>query len=320
MEKNNAGWNSGWLHRFGKKPFVSGIVITGILLVSQMISYKWYWSTTETVQRVMKDMVHFTIPGAQMRGGSTSGGFFLAMDAQYTIEEQVGRKMQPIGKIENKVRFTLPNVKLKWNNGQYPILLYFAYPQTDNTKPDATRVNRAGWSTLEKLPEGTVAQMAISFTRLATHDEYFKMIQKYDVDTVWFAVATGQEQDSRSGVRKKGEVWGYSVRELDYGNQIMVHGEGDRRATTYIDEMEYLLAQRKWSQRIGEQLMGDPKIESRYNYLKKHGVTLYGAVVTGPTKELLKLRQEPMLTAPYIGKIDWWNWDQPSASGSEISY
>ncbi|MFT9849478.1 anti sigma factor C-terminal domain-containing protein [Aneurinibacillus sp. REN35] len=34
----------------------------------------------------------------------------------------------------------------------------------------------------------------------------------------------------------------------------------------------------------------------------KHGVTLYGVVVTGPTKELLKLKQDPMLTAPYIGR------------------
>ena len=33
-------------------------------------------------------------------------------------------------------------------------------------------------------------------------------------------------------------------------------------------------------------------LEERYNYLQGKGFPVYGAVITGPTKELLKLREE----------------------------
>jgi hypothetical protein len=43
-------------------------------------------------------------------------------------------------------------------------------------------------------------------------------------------------------------------------------------------------------------------------------------VLTGPTKELLKLQGEKDVDAPFVGAIDWWNWDQQSANGLEFSY
>ncbi|MCM3705397.1 anti-sigma factor C-terminal domain-containing protein [Cytobacillus firmus] len=37
---------------------------------------------------------------------------------------------------------------------------------------------------------------------------------------------------------------------------------------------------------------------------------VYGAVVTGPVKELLKRKNnEKQVRAPYLGEMDYWNWD-----------
>ncbi|WP_268895059.1 anti sigma factor C-terminal domain-containing protein [Paenibacillus sp. USDA918EY] len=35
---------------------------------------------------------------------------------------------------------------------------------------------------------------------------------------------------------------------------------------------------------------------------------MYGAVVTGPTKEILKLKEDPEVSAIRIGEVALWNW------------
>ncbi|MDC0762433.1 anti-sigma factor C-terminal domain-containing protein [Brevibacillus sp. AG] len=47
---------------------------------------------------------------------------------------------------------------------------------------------------------------------------------------------------------------------------------------------------------------------------------IYRAVLTGPTKELLKLKAEKSITAAFLGKVDWWNWERPAASVTQYSY
>ncbi len=64
----------------------------------------------------------------------------------------------------------------------------------------------------------------------------------------------------------------------------------------------------------------DAKLDERIGYLQKNGVRLYGAVITGPTKELLKLQREPLITDPFVGQTDWWNWDQAEAGGRVYSW
>lgn len=314
---------SRWRYRFSNATFTSfmiGVLVFIVFITSQVINYFWFWSASDTMQRTMSDMVQFTTPGVRVAGGGTNGGLFLSINMQYALEERVGRENQRVGTVESKALFQLTNTKMKWNNGQYPISLYFKYPQAD-MRIEGGR-NTAGWSTLEKLPEGTVAQMAISFSHLLTHDQYFEIAKKYELDTLWFAVATGQEQKTNEGgMLSKGNIWGYNVEGLNYGDGITVNGEGERRAKVYMNEMAYLLEQRQWSERIGKQLMyTDPKLEDRYEYMKKNGVKLYGAVITGPTKELLKLKQEVVFTEPYVGRVDWWNWEQAGASGAEFSW
>ncbi|MFM1654257.1 anti sigma factor C-terminal domain-containing protein [Brevibacillus sp. B_LB10_24] len=316
---------SKWRSRLAQSVFTTGgIVAIGfcLFIVSQVFNYLWFWPASEDLHRVMKDVVSFTNPGMRAGSGGTSGGLFFSMEMKYTLEEQVGHESKAVGLAENDVLFTRPDLKYNWNNGFYKESLYFRYPSQEHTGQADTLVSTAGWRTLEKLPEGTVSQLAVSFTRPLTHDEYFEVIGNYDVETTWLAVDTGQEAHYAGSTIGRGTVWGYSPNELDYGGSIQVNGEGERRAKTLIAELEFLQSRQKWAEPMLKRSLYDreAKLDERIGYLQKNGVHLYGAVITGPTKELLKLQKEPLITEPFVGQTDWWNWDQPGASGRAYSW
>ena len=126
-------------------------------------------------------------------------------------------------------------------------------------------------------------------------------------------------------------MFGYAPNALNYGENgsaaftIQANGEGERRAQAYMNELQYLIAHPKWTNTLLSSIQVDPQVrgvtlEQRYAFLQKNGVKIYGAVLTGPTKELLKLQEEKEINSPFVGAIDWWNWDQQSASGKEFSY
>lgn len=50
------------------------------------------------------------------------------------------------------------------------------------------------------------------------------------------------------------------------------------------------------------------KLDKRYQYVKDNGVKVYGMVITGPSKELLKLQNSPHVRYATLGDIEVWNW------------
>jgi len=48
-------------------------------------------------------------------------------------------------------------------------------------------------------------------------------------------------------------------------------------------------------------------LQERYDYLKKNGFQVYGAVVTGPTKELLKLKNLEGISNEMLGDVELMN-------------
>lgn len=49
-------------------------------------------------------------------------------------------------------------------------------------------------------------------------------------------------------------------------------------------------------------------LNKRYKYVKDNGVKVYGIVITGPSKELLKLQNSPHVRYATLGDIEVWNW------------
>jgi hypothetical protein len=315
-----------WRHRLSNAAYTLGIsLLIGAVL---LFANGWIgWYLYDDTYRVARDMVHFTQPGITV-GSSGSQIGFLYGEMNMELREQVGGDYQNAGYFETSNVFSIISAKPVWNDGLRKKRLFFLFPSTATNREESAFRRDPAWNTLEKLPEGTVAQLAVSFDRLLTHDEYYALLSGYDLDTTWFAVDTGQEQklpEAAEGslLLSAGEVWGYAERELDYGQApVQVHGEGGRRARAYLAEMEYLAGQERLTNAIGQRLVfagNRLRIDERCRYLQQNGVRLYGAVVTGPVKELLKLRQQPSITAAFVGQIDWWNWDRPSVSGKQTS-
>lgn len=117
----------------------------------------------------------------------------------------------------------------------------------------------------------------------------------------------GQEASFEDSPLGKGTVWGYNPGGLDYQGAIQVNGEGDRRAQASISEMEYLVSQRKWANPMIKDALytEESNLEERVAFLKQNGVNLYGAVITAPTKELLHLKQEPLLQI--LTSVKWFS-------------
>lgn len=321
-----------WRMRFGNSAFTLGIAFAAGVLI--FFINGWFGRLMyDDLFRVTRSMVNFTQPGITA-GSSGSQIGLLYGNIQMELREQVGKEKQNAGRMESTNLLWLIHAEPKWPNGIRDVKLFFRYPHEAATSEETKFRRDPAWKAMEKLPEGTVSQLAISFDRLLTYQEYQQLIlshlPEYEQETVWFAVDTGEEikqadKDEERGdiLLSAGEVWGFSERSLDYGGApIQVNGEGDRRAAAYVSEMKYLAEQERMSKAVGRGLMwtNDPKIQDRYQYLQKNGVRIYGAVVTGPTKELLKLREEPSITAAFLGKVDWWNWERPSASGSQNSW
>ncbi|MET3290352.1 UNVERIFIED_CONTAM: hypothetical protein ABID98_002922 [Brevibacillus sp. OAP136] len=317
-------WRSRFSHIFFTTGGITAIIVV-LLIASQVCNYLWFWPASNDFKRVMDDVVSFTNPGVSIGGGGTSGGMFFSMEMKYELREQVGRDQKPVGKAENHVFLFTPRFSYQWNNGFHDNLLFFHYPQTAEQGDRYNQtVERSGWRKLAKLPDGTVSQMAISFAKTMTHDEYFAIMRKYDLDTTWLAIDTGQEEADDAHALGKGDVWGYDpdAQFLFADGSLEVNGDGQRRAKLLLNELDYLQSQKQLTLAMlkDAHFRSDVNLEERIGYLKKNGVKLYGAVVTGPTKELLKLEQEPMLLHPYVGQIDWWNWDQAGTHGIEYSY
>ncbi|GAB6988061.1 anti sigma factor C-terminal domain-containing protein [Paenibacillus pini] len=45
-------------------------------------------------------------------------------------------------------------------------------------------------------------------------------------------------------------------------------------------------------------------------YIDKNGIRLYGVVVTGPFKELLKLKDQSDIAYMGIAQVELWKWDR----------
>ncbi|MGZ0050728.1 anti sigma factor C-terminal domain-containing protein [Brevibacillus gelatini] len=306
-------------------PCLAGVLL---LLVNGWVGKLMY----DDLFRVARDMVNFTQPGVSVgSSGSQVGLLYGSIDME--LREQVGREAKNAGRFRSTNVLWNVSARPEWTGGVREQKLFFRYPlSSGEPEEDTAYLRTPAWTTLEKLPEGTVSQLAISFDSFLTYDQYVKLVSRHIIsdsqETVWFAVDTGVElKQADEGLGNlllgPGDVWGFAERALDYGTApIQVNGESERRMAAFMGEMKYLTEQKSLARDIGSALLpgGDPHIEERYRYLQEKGVRIYGAVLTGPTKELLRLKEEKAITAAFVGKIDWWNWDRPAASGTQKSW
>jgi len=270
----------------------------------------------------------------QYSGSSAEITPLLTQKFSYPLVKQVGKENVMVGEmsLDKKIFNTSSSMKMNLtskNSSSSSSLkstnefdkFSFNLPEDPRTgKVTSSQINNGVWKTLEKLPEGTVAELAFSTTTFMEPKKLTKMLEPYDVEVVWIPIYTGEFKSFDPFPTDEGSVnltiydsfglsGGLKVSD-DYSKiwvgQNLTNGVRDSQRVM-LENMEKLLNNEKKS--YIEDFLGLSYLQERYDYLKKNGFQAYGAVVTGPTKELLKLKNIEGVSNQKLGDVELWNWD-----------
>ncbi|MGG3284185.1 anti sigma factor C-terminal domain-containing protein [Paenibacillus solani] len=169
---------------------------------------------------------------------------------------------------------------------------------------------------LEKLEDGNVAELFFSLRTLRSPEEVLELLSKYDVKATSMAVFAGELKDFKLGTYSSSGA-DYMIPHLTLRPKVQF---GDNHSlslwqtffsgdTEITDHVKQLIADVEWMTDNIKYNGVDEDIK-RLAYLRKNGVQVYGAAVTGPVRELEKLKEEQELIEFRLGRIEVWNWDE----------
>ncbi|WP_339295466.1 anti-sigma factor [Paenibacillus sp. FSL W7-1279] len=279
---------------------------------------------------------------------SSQGKVFFMQEVYGDIDKKVGKERVTVGEYTVNFLFGLPSVNMDWNERSSPSRVFYrpdgpakassvdqdGAPQEQskeqNTRPSSTK--SGDWSRLSKLPEGTVAEAYVSFNRFFSTDELLKQFENRNMEPVWFAVDTGPNDrfGDHDGVitdpvgfpsypvwhhddltvtsyqEEKRGWFGKIVSSGGHYPSIDTYGDGELRNEHFIKSLRLLQEYELIANRVAPFV----DVDASLAYIEQNGVRLYGAVVTGPVKELLTLRKVSWVHDLRVGEVRLWNWTE----------
>jgi len=301
---------------------IAGTFISSIFFTAGGENSRIYKTQRTAALLIESTFPNVTMPARSMSHFFSGAGFghstiyikpYLAAFGEFALQKQVGKDKQVIGYLHINQLFSFMNTVWQWQNGSYDYYLYFYHP--DQISDYYLEQNNIIWETLEKLPEGTVGELAVSFKQTLTIAEAMQLLSNFDLDITWYAVETGFEKNNRSGDHASplsafSGIWGVphsSTHMLSQYSSISSQDSGVRE-NYLLDSLEFLLKNERIAKKVYRGNPQELKLDERCAYVKKHGVNVYGVVVTGPSKELLKLKEIENIRFPALGEIQLWNW------------
>lgn len=290
-----------WKNRFMNAVTVLGIFFC-ISLASFMITAVYYAFAGHTANKVIQTAIQMTMPNVYSGDGGTSTGVFFNADLQGSLKKSLGNKEKNVGNYQGKMTFKFLHITSDWVDGQYDEKLFFRHPNNEEVSFGSDDT----WNTLNMLPEGTVSELAISFDDLYSIDEVYQMLKGYDLRIAWYAIDTGTEEDLPFwGIHEEGV---YSLLDEEDRNFNEIEEKGYEKEKAFKNGLEFIAKHKRYAKKIVWRLEENKTIEEIINYVNQNGVKTYGVVVTGPTKELLKLKENEQIQYATLGEVDFWNW------------
>lgn len=314
-----------WKARISNALTALGIIFAGTVLCG-FLSSLYYTSGNPAKPELYRDIVRSAIaitePNVQFRGGGTQVNL-LTMDLRGELKKKIGSEEINAGEIQMSFLFNQAGYPERKNQINAVQTWPFRYPSARNPL-------NGDWEKLDKLPEGTVAEAYISFNNFYSTDQVLKKFKGKNMRPVWFVVDTGFDNvetndrasfigfpyeplwhhDDMTVTNRKEEKWGFfgkTVSESASSPSVEDYGDAQLRNQNFLKTLELLKSYEKTANRI---VPGDSlRITERIKYLKSHGVKIYGIVVTGPTKEILKLKDETWVAGLHLGEVRLWNWE-----------
>ena len=320
-----------WRHRTSNILMFIGFLIVFTIISSMLTSVYYGWGKEdgkgEKTSKLVGVMTQMTIPNVYATDSSLNYGMFFNLSINKELRSKVGNEVKTVGKLNGTMLLNMVDMKREWFNGQYDIKLSFVHPDFHNQRnlyplEEVWNLRDEIWKVLELLPEGTVSEVAISFDQLYSIDEVYSILRQYpDLEIVWYAMNTGSEVDhsNRFGPFLHAREGLFGINELaiwrlmEDNNSILVRGEGKRREEAFINSLE-LVAKNEGKGWVKSFFYGE-SVQKRLDYVKENGSKTYGVVLTGPTKELLKLQNVEQIQYASLGEVHWWNMHSKGISG-----
>lgn len=251
---------------------------------------------------------------------------FFTQTIKYPIYKKVGNGEIEIGEVELKKKLFQRKPTMTVNKKpQYSDTFEFYLPEdpTGGTPLDAPETP-GQWEKLEKVHEGTVAEMAFSMDRYYSMEELLTLLEGYDIHVLWMPLNVGEENFARmySGGGEEGSSHYIPTRGLGIG-RVSTVDEEYRHSMTYVrpgldgdgvvnmkEVYLYNLQMLVKENGIQNHLLNQGYLEKYYKWIQENDFQVYGAVVTGPVKELLQLKEIEGLRAAQVGDVTFWNWNE----------
>ncbi|WP_433751922.1 anti sigma factor C-terminal domain-containing protein [Paenibacillus amylolyticus] len=245
---------------------------------------------------------------------------FLTQKANLKIYRHVGSWEVITGEIHAKLSitgkftYTITNTGA-YMNGNNPGPFYLPYSLVDG-KPvhddseDSININR-----LRKIDDGHVAEMSLSLKNLASPDQLMQLLTDYDVAVTAMPIYSGELKDQDISYSRAG-MFNYNIPHLSLKPLSEFKEDGANWYNYFIPEdsgqmqeqVQAMMSDLKW---MSDHLKysGAELDKRRFAYLKKNGVQVYGAVVTGPVRELEKITKLSEFHHFQLNRVEIWNWD-----------
>lgn len=308
-------WKIKWKQRWQTVSFVLAVCIA-IYFVGHFASSFYFYSNNmknfSEVNEIPALALEATMPNSRSTGGSAKVKPFFRTENEMNLVKTVGKEEFPIGTVTmSSFLSSVTATNQSWANRAYSKKVSFVHPKIKE-EASLKESSKKVWDTLGKIHEGTVAEVAISFDKVYTLQEVKSILystfeaQEMPPIPVWYALDTGQERiNEENFLLHSGEIIGFREHiNLPADETKKLHTKEDE-----VIEMMRILSINKetvskttW---IPEKVLN---LDKRYQYVKDNGVKVYGMVITGPSKELLKLQNSPHVRYATLGDIEIWNW------------
>ncbi|MBT2763281.1 anti sigma factor C-terminal domain-containing protein [Paenibacillus sp. ISL-20] len=167
---------------------------------------------------------------------------------------------------------------------------------------------------LEKLEDGNVVELFFSLRTLKSPEQVLELLSGYDVRATNMAVYAGELKEFKPG-NYSSSGSDHVIPHLTLRPKVQF---GDNHSLSswhtffsldagITDHVQQLIADVEWMTN-NIKYNGVDEDTKRLAYLKKNGVQVYGATVTGPVRELEKLKEEQGFWGFRLGRIEVWNW------------
>ncbi|MCG7379075.1 anti-sigma factor C-terminal domain-containing protein [Paenibacillus sp. ACRSA] len=245
---------------------------------------------------------------------------FLTQKANLKIYRHVGSSEVITGEIQaelsitGKFKYSITNTGA-YMNGNSPGPFYLPYSLISDKPVEEDANDSMNLNRLAKIDDGHVAELSLSVKNLISPEQLMKLLANYDVGVTAMPVYAGELKELDISYSRSG-MYDYMTPHLTL-KPLTLFGETGSSWYAYFapdeaeqmqEQVQAMMSDLGWMTH-NVQYNGSDVDQQRLAYLKKNGVQVYGAVVTGPVRELEKITKLPEFHQFQLNRVEIWNWN-----------